>query len=120
LAILSDDEMGFAEVTCDAMLVHLCTTYGAITQAELEMNCNLLSTDWPPEDPIKDLWLCICEIQHFTIACHEPISDSTALQLTLEVLEKTGVILSMTEYWCKLARQSNLVTPLLSAPLHQS
>jgi hypothetical protein len=31
LAILSDDEMGFTEVTCDAMLVHLRTTYGAIT-----------------------------------------------------------------------------------------
>jgi hypothetical protein len=103
LAILSDDEMGFMEVTCDAVLEHLRTMYGAITQAELETNHNRLSADWLPEDPIKDLWLCIREIQCFTLAGHEPISDSPmALRLTLEVLEKTGLFLSASECWRKL------------------
>jgi hypothetical protein len=99
LAILSDDEMGFAEVTCDAMLAHLRTTYGTITQAELETNRTRLSAEWSPDDAIEDLWLRIREIQRFALAGQEPISDSTALRLTLEVLEKTGVFLSATERW---------------------
>jgi hypothetical protein len=32
--------LGFAEVSCATMLTRLCTTYGTITQAELETNCN--------------------------------------------------------------------------------
>jgi hypothetical protein len=66
------------------------------------MNHNHLSAEWPPEDPIKDLWIHLHKIQWFAIAGHEPISDSRALQLTLEVLEKTGVFLSATERWRKL------------------
>jgi hypothetical protein len=102
LAILSDDEMGFAEVPCAAMLAHLRATYGTITQAELEMNRTRLSAEWPPEDAIEDLWLRIREIQRFALAGNEPISDSTVLRLTLEVLEKTGVFLSATERWREL------------------
>jgi hypothetical protein len=78
--------------------------HSAITQAELEANCNCLTTDWPPpEDPIEDLWLHIHKIQCFTLASNKPISDSTVLHLMLEVLEKTDVVfLSATECWREL------------------
>jgi hypothetical protein len=92
------------------MLTHLCTTYGAITQAELETNRNHLTADWPPKDPIEDLWLCIWEIQCFALAGNEPISDSTALHLTLEILEKTGVFISATECWGKID-EANWILP---------
>jgi hypothetical protein len=83
------------------MLAHLHTTYGPITQAELETNCNCLTADWMPDeqDPTEDLWLRICEIQCFALASNEPISNSTALCLTLEVLEKTGIFISATKCW---------------------
>jgi hypothetical protein len=84
------------------MLAHLHTTYGSITQAKLETNRNCLTANWTPEDPIEDLWLRIWEIQCFALAGNEPISDSTALYLTLEVLEKTGVFISATECCCKI------------------
>ena len=99
LATLSDDDMGFADVNCSAMLAHLRTTYGTITQAELETNRNRLTAAWPPKDPIEDLWLRIREIQRFATAGGEAISDSTVLRLTLEVLEQTGVFITSTERW---------------------
>ena len=99
LALLSDDEMGFADVTCAAMLTHLRTTYGTISQAELEANRMRLTADWSVDDPIEDLWLRIREIQRFALAGHEEIPDATAVRLTLEVLEKTGVFLTATDRW---------------------
>ena len=91
------------------MLTHLRTTYGAITQAELETNCNRLTADWPPEDPIEDFWLCFREIQCFALAGNEPISDSMALWLMLEVLEKTGVFLSATKRWRELDEAARML-----------
>jgi hypothetical protein len=54
LAILADDEMGYADISCGTMLAHLQTTYGIITAEDLETNRNKLSDpwnfDWPQED----------------------------------------------------------------------
>jgi len=44
LATLNDDIFGFANVTIDAMLTHLCTTYGPIMQAELGPQMILLKS----------------------------------------------------------------------------
>jgi hypothetical protein len=99
LAILSDDDMGFADVACAAMLHHLRDLYATITQADLETNRLNLSADWTPDQPIEDLWLRIRETRRFATAGGEAISDATALRLTLNVLEKTGVFLTATERW---------------------
>jgi hypothetical protein len=81
------------------MLHHLQTHDGTITQDNLETNHHRLFTEWTPDHPIEDLWLRIREVQHFATAGGEAISDSTVLRLTLEVLEKTGVLLTATERW---------------------
>jgi hypothetical protein len=99
LAILSDDEMGYADVSCATMLQHLKTAYAIITTDDLETNRNRLSADWSPEDPIEDLWNRLTEVQRFAEAGKEPISDTTCLRLTLKTLEKTGVFATSIEHW---------------------
>jgi hypothetical protein len=63
LSLLSDDDMGFTDVSCANMLAHLHATYGTISQAELEANCMRLTSEWSVDSPIEDLWLRIREIQ---------------------------------------------------------
>ena len=84
LAILSDDEMGFTDVSCSTMLAHLKTTYAMITTDDLEAKRDRLSTDWSPDNPIEDLWIGICEIHCFATAGNKPISNTTCLHLTLK------------------------------------
>lgn len=99
LALLSDDEMGFADVSCATMLAHLRTTYGTISQTELEANRMLLTSEWSVDSPIEDLWLRIREIQRFAMAGNEEITNATAIRLTLDVLEKTGVFITAADRW---------------------
>lgn len=99
LAILSDNEMGYADVSCATMLHHLKTTYGIITTDDLETNRARLSADWLPENPIEDLWIRLRDVQRFAEAGAEPISDTTCLRLTLATLEATGVLTTSIERW---------------------
>jgi hypothetical protein len=99
LNILADDDFGYADSTCEAMLTHLKTTYGVITREQLETNRARFSAEWPPEDPIETLWLRIREVQRYATAGNEPIPDATVLRLTLPTLENTGVFVSAAERW---------------------
>ena len=80
------------------MLTHLKTTYGRITQDDLEANRNLLAAQWNPDDPIENIWLRIRECQAFCPTL-QPITNSTAIRLTLQVFESTGVFASAVDKW---------------------
>jgi len=62
LAALDDDIFGFADTTVTNMLLHLHTTYGLITQSELESNWASIATLWTPNKPIKSLWEWLCKV----------------------------------------------------------
>jgi len=44
LATLNNNIFGFTDITVDAMLMHLCTTYGTIMWAKLECNHASIAT----------------------------------------------------------------------------
>ena len=99
LSILEDADFGFADIGANAMLAHLKTIYGEITNEEIEANRANLSADWNPDDPMEDLWLRIHECQRYALAAGEAIPDAAAIRLTLAVLEKTGVYITACEKW---------------------
>jgi hypothetical protein len=100
LTILEDPDMGFTDVTVLAMIAHLKTEYGTITNADRELNRADLSAKWnPDDDPIEDLWKRIQEAQRYSIAAGEAITDATAIRLTLPVFEETGLFLNATDKW---------------------
>jgi hypothetical protein len=105
LRILANPIFGFADVSCHAMLAHLRTTYGNITNEEYEKNRNKLYSPWNPDEPIEELWLRIVEIREFASqgGINEVIADATVIRTTLEVLENTGVFALDCVDWRKVA-----------------
>jgi len=99
LATLDDDVFGFANISIDAMLIHLRNTYANITRAELECNHISIVTIWTPEAPIKILWECLHEIQLLSMAGNDPLSDSAIKDLTFTMFENTGVFTTACNTW---------------------
>ena len=100
---LQDDELGYANVTAQELLVHLTTTYGDITPDELDKNLKSLEEPWNPDTPIENLWKRVQDARRFATNGNDPISESTAVRLTLEVLEKSGVFGDAIRDWRKRA-----------------
>jgi hypothetical protein len=82
LAILADDIMGYADVTCAEMLAHLFATYSAVTADDLQANCDSLSKEWNPDEPLEALFKRIQTAQKFAIANNDTITDKAAINQT--------------------------------------
>ena len=89
--VLEDPVFGYADVTPLQLLQHLTTTYGTRSIDDLEENRATLAADWDPDSPIEDLWTRIKDAKQYAAAT-EPISDDTAMRLTLQAIERTGVL----------------------------
>jgi hypothetical protein len=102
LSVLKDRNWGFSDVTPAAMLAHLKDTYGENTQFAREQNRNRLSEEWNPDDPIENLWTRIADVRTYATAAGQPIDEAEAIELTLAVLERTGVFTTAYDDWRKL------------------
>ena len=51
---LADPELGLGNVSCLQILTHLWTTWGVITQAELDANALRMATPWHPPTPFLE------------------------------------------------------------------
>ena len=99
LAELEDDVFGYSEVTIAQMITHLEATYGTITREELEKNRNSIATAWTLDDPIPSLWERLKEIKRISIAGNDELSDTTLIELTFLMFEKTGVFTTACDTW---------------------
>lgn len=87
--ILCDDEMGYAEVKTLTIMEHLETTYGIITEDELEQNRKALYHPWDMNKPIEDVFTQIRVCMTYA-AIKDPITEATAIRAGLEIFENTG------------------------------
>lgn len=101
IQVLEDPDFGFADVSAEAMLTHLKTTYGTISREEIDANRVSLTQPWNPDEPIENLWVRIPEAQRIANLAvpPEPITDSAALRALLTVFEATGVFITACEKW---------------------
>jgi hypothetical protein len=97
--VLDDDTFGYSDVTIVALLNHLSTTYGLITQADLITNCDRLTEPWNPDEVFEKLWERIHNIRATATEGGEAISDGTTIELTLVVLQKAGVYSHAITTW---------------------
>ncbi len=98
LAALEDEDLGYI-ATPQAMLAHLNTEYGVLQPTEIEANRSKLSAPWNPDDPIEDVFMRIRDAQRLALRVTEPITDGTAIRLTLIALEATGVLEIAIDEW---------------------
>jgi hypothetical protein len=99
LTILSDDNMGYADVTCATMLLHLFDTYSSVTADDLQANRDSLANEWNPDESLEALFKRIQIAQKFATANNDTITDKAAINQTLLAIEATKVFITACEKW---------------------
>jgi len=99
LTELEDAVFGFADVSAAAMLAHMVTNFGTVTQEMIEDNRLLLSAEWDPTTPIHELWARTTQCQVFAADNAQPIVDAAAIGLIKAVIEKTGLFDNALDKW---------------------
>jgi hypothetical protein len=99
LAILADDTMGYADVTCAEMLAHLFATYSTVSADDIQANRDSLSNEWNPDDSLESLFKRIQVAQKFATAHNDTISDKAAINQTLLAIEATKLFTTACEKW---------------------
>ena len=90
IASLEDPVLGFGNVSALALLAHIVRKYATMTPKEAEDMRTTLTAAINLDDPLESLWMKITNVQH-AVARIAPITDATAITLTLNAFKETGV-----------------------------
>lgn len=84
-----------------ALLAHLESTDATLSTDDLELNLMCLVADaWTPDEPFKNLWVCIKHLHAIANASGDPlVSDSTFMRLIVSALEQAGVSTQSIQTW---------------------
>jgi hypothetical protein len=99
LGRLNDRLHGLANVTPQAILQHMMTSYGDIDEDARTLNLAQLSTPWDPSTPLNTVFLNADPCQSFAAEGGEPILDTTYIRTTLNVLKESGVFDEAVTHW---------------------
>jgi hypothetical protein len=88
---LYDDTLGFGNVTCLQLLLHLWHNYGRITQAELDANLLRMAAAWNPPTPIEVLFAQLEDGVRFATAGNDPPSMPTVVRQGYNIIYATGL-----------------------------
>lgn len=88
---LADPELGLGSVTCLEILTHLWTTWGTITQIELDANALRMATPWHPPTPIDKLFTQLDDGVRFATAGNDTPSKPSVVRLGYNLVHATGL-----------------------------
>jgi hypothetical protein len=88
---LADPELGLGGVSCLAILTHLWTTWGTITQIELDANALRMAAPWNPPTPIDKLFTQLDDGVRFATAGNDIPSTPTVIRLGYNIIYATGL-----------------------------
>ena len=101
LEAVEDPVYGFGNVTAETILTHLVTTYGTISQKELEDNLEHLTDAFNPDEAIEKFLSAANKRLAFATAGGEPIPDGLFIRQLLKAFEKSGVMSEGLKDWYK-------------------
>jgi hypothetical protein len=87
---LGDDAIGYANVSTKQILAHLDTTYGTLSEDDIDRNLKLMNSPCSVHEPIESLFTRLKGCRTFA-ANSEPIPESSAVRAGLQILEATNV-----------------------------
>lgn len=90
ISILADPVLGFGNVSPRTILDHVKRKYATMTPQEAEDTRATLTATINIDDPLEATWMKITNVQH-AVATTAPITDATAITLTLTAFKETGV-----------------------------
>lgn len=100
-ATLKVRTFGYANVSTHALLTHLHTTYGAITDDDLANNRTHMESSWNPDDPIEQLWERVADCLQLAIDGNDPITPAFTIHAVLTIMKKTGIFSDAVRDWRK-------------------
>ena len=99
LSVLEDPIFGFANVGPGEMLRHLETTYGQMSQSDLEKNRDQLKEEIDLDSPIELLWTKVRQIRLVATNGGEPITEDATIRLLIPAFEASGVFENALDVW---------------------
>jgi hypothetical protein len=87
---LSDDTVGFGNVTCLQIITHLKTQYGVITSDELDNNLLRMKTPWHPPVTIEAMFEQVKNGVKFATAGGDGPSANTIVRIGYNIIYATG------------------------------
>jgi hypothetical protein len=90
LADQRDPMTGFGNKTVLQLLTYLHTTFGSISEKDLELNTARMQLQWKPPTAIKAFFLQLENGVSFTTLGHDAPTKPTVLQWAYNNIEKTG------------------------------
>ena len=101
---LSHDTLGFANVTCLDLLTNLWSTYGTITQAELNENEVRMKTPWSPPTPVEMLFTQLTKARKFATVGGDQHNDIIYVRAGYNIVYNNGLFAEACREW---RRKSN-------------
>ena len=86
---LTDPELGLGSVSCLTILTHLWSTWGAITQIDLDANVLRMHTPWNPPTPIDKLFTQLDDGVRFATAGNDTPSAPSVVRLGYNLILAT-------------------------------
>jgi hypothetical protein len=100
---LATGPTGYANVQPRAIMDHLLTRYGTITNGDLAANTKLLSRPWDPSNDIEEVFTNCEECRKFADEAENPITDRDAIIALLAVFKNSGVLTKAVSDWKAIA-----------------
>jgi hypothetical protein len=101
LEILSDNMVGYANISARDMLDHLFENYGNITAVDLEINFKNVRRSWDPQQPVETLFNQIQDCADYSEAGDVPIGPSQQINVGYAKVFATGHFMSACRHWNK-------------------
>jgi hypothetical protein len=99
LDILSDNMVGYANISARGMLDHLFETYGNITAVDLEINFEHMRRAWDPQQPVETLFKQIQDCADYYEAGGVLIGQPQQINVGHAQIFATGHFMSACRRW---------------------
>ena len=91
--------LGFSTVTSLELLTHLWTTYGTITQAELDENVKRTNTPWSPPTHVETLFTQLTDASDFAIAGGDQMNEIMFVRAGYNIVYNNGLVTEACHEW---------------------
>ena len=91
LRTLAHQITGFTNVSTRQMLVHLYTSYGRLSPADLKENDNRMRTQYDHQQPIETLFDHIEDAVNLAAAGEAPYSNAQIVSIAYNIVFSTGM-----------------------------
>jgi hypothetical protein len=99
LDILSDNMVGYTNISARDMLDHLFETYGNITAVDLEINFEHMRPSWDPQQPVETLFKQIQDCADYSEAGGVLIGNPKQINVGYAKIFATGHFMSPCHRW---------------------